>query len=187
MLKKLNYTGNYSISKAGTLGIKNSAKAGFSLINLTLVKYIIFTFLIIICLRAFLSFPPKILLYLLTGNYATLDELPPTPCEAVEGSLPRCLEGAYLRNGSNPQFLPPGRPYHLFDGDGMVQMIKRSQTVRPPSAAATSRLTNIRWSTIWATQSSPAYSPPSTASLLLWRVSPCPPLRCSPETSPGDA
>ncbi len=37
----------------------------------------------------------------------------------VTGRLPERLSGAYLRNGSNPQFAPTG-PYHWFDGDGMV-------------------------------------------------------------------
>lgn len=53
-------------------------------------------------------------------------ELPPTECEVIEGSLPACLDGAYIRNGPNPQFLPRG-PYHLFDGDGMLHCIRISQ------------------------------------------------------------
>ncbi|KAG8369687.1 hypothetical protein BUALT_Bualt14G0039900 [Buddleja alternifolia] len=62
----------------------------------------------------------------LSGNFAPVDELPPTVCEVVEGPLPSCLDGAYIRNGPNPQFIPRG-PYHLFDGDGMLHMIKISQ------------------------------------------------------------
>ncbi|KAL0360886.1 UNVERIFIED_CONTAM: putative carotenoid cleavage dioxygenase 4, chloroplastic [Sesamum radiatum] len=64
--------------------------------------------------------------YVLFGNFSPVDELPPTPCEVVEGSLPSCLDGVYLRNGPNPQFIPHG-PYHLFDGDGMLHMIKISR------------------------------------------------------------
>ncbi|KAL6997889.1 putative carotenoid cleavage dioxygenase 4, chloroplastic [Sarracenia purpurea var. burkii] len=64
--------------------------------------------------------------YVLSGNYAPVDELPPTECEVVEGALPPCLDGAYIRNGPNPQFLPRG-PYHLFDGDGMLHAIRISQ------------------------------------------------------------
>ncbi|KAL2232605.1 UNVERIFIED_CONTAM: putative carotenoid cleavage dioxygenase 4, chloroplastic [Sesamum indicum] len=64
--------------------------------------------------------------HVLFGNFAPVDELPPTPCEVVEGSLPSCLDGVYLRNGPNPQFIPRG-PYHLFDGDGMLHMIKISR------------------------------------------------------------
>ncbi|XP_073055506.1 probable carotenoid cleavage dioxygenase 4, chloroplastic [Primulina eburnea] len=59
----------------------------------------------------------------LTGNYSPVDELPPTACEVVEGTLPSCLDGAYIRNGPNPQFIPQG-PYHLFDGDGMLHSVR---------------------------------------------------------------
>ncbi|KAL0438797.1 UNVERIFIED_CONTAM: putative carotenoid cleavage dioxygenase 4, chloroplastic [Sesamum latifolium] len=69
------------------------------------------------------SIDPK---HVLSGNFPPVDELPPTPCEVVQGSLPSCLDGVYLRNGPNPQFIPRG-PYHLFDGDGMLHMIKISE------------------------------------------------------------
>ncbi|KAL0438791.1 UNVERIFIED_CONTAM: putative carotenoid cleavage dioxygenase 4, chloroplastic [Sesamum latifolium] len=64
--------------------------------------------------------------HVLSGDFSPVDELPPTPCEVVQGSLPSCLDGVYLRNGPNPQFIPRG-PYHLFDGDGMLHMIKISR------------------------------------------------------------
>ncbi|KAJ9152379.1 hypothetical protein P3X46_025950 [Hevea brasiliensis] len=64
--------------------------------------------------------------YILSNNFAPVDELPPTECEVIEGSLPSCLDGAYIRNGPNPQYLPRG-PYHLFDGDGMLHSIRISQ------------------------------------------------------------
>ncbi|VFQ95717.1 unnamed protein product [Cuscuta campestris] len=60
--------------------------------------------------------------HVLASNFAPVDELPPTECEVVEGSLPPSLEGAYIRNGPNPQHLPRG-PYHLFDGDGMLHAV----------------------------------------------------------------
>ena len=63
---------------------------------------------------------------MLSQNFAPVDELPPTECEVIEGSLPPCLDGAYIRNGPNPQFLPKG-PYHLFDGDGMLHSIRICQ------------------------------------------------------------
>nr|QBC36242.1 carotenoid cleavage dioxygenase 4 variant 5 [Petunia x hybrida] len=69
------------------------------------------------------SVDPK---HVLSNNFAPVDELPPTECEVVQGSLPTCLDGAYIRNGPNPQYLPRG-PYHLFDGDGMLHSIKISQ------------------------------------------------------------
>ena len=55
----------------------------------------------------------------LGGNFA------PWPMEgdvrdlAVVGEIPRELNGAYYRNGPNPQFAPRGG-YHWFDGDGMI-------------------------------------------------------------------
>nr|QPD79367.1 carotenoid cleavage dioxygenase 4 [Impatiens walleriana] len=64
--------------------------------------------------------------FVLADNFAPVDELPPSDCEVVYGSLPECLDGAYIRNGPNPQFLPRG-PYHLFDGDGMLHVIRISK------------------------------------------------------------
>lgn len=61
----------------------------------------------------------------LSHNFAPVDELPPTDCPVVEGELPDCLDGAYIRNGPNPQHLPRG-PYHLFDGDGMLHSLRVS-------------------------------------------------------------
>uniref|UniRef100_A0A6V7QYH2 Carotenoid cleavage dioxygenase 4, chloroplastic n=1 Tax=Ananas comosus var. bracteatus TaxID=296719 RepID=A0A6V7QYH2_ANACO len=61
--------------------------------------------------------------YVLSDNFAPVDELPPTPCPVVRGAIPRCLAGgAYIRNGPNPQHLPRG-PHHLFDGDGMLHSL----------------------------------------------------------------
>ncbi|KAF7809532.1 putative carotenoid cleavage dioxygenase 4, chloroplastic [Senna tora] len=69
------------------------------------------------------SVDPK---HVLSNNFAPVDELPPTECEIIHGSLPPSLDGAYIRNGPNPQFLPRG-PYHLFDGDGMLHCLRISQ------------------------------------------------------------
>ncbi|CAI0410156.1 unnamed protein product [Linum tenue] len=67
----------------------------------------------------------------LSGNFSPVDELPPTECHVIHGSLPPCLDGAYIRNGPNPQFHPRG-PYHLFDGDGMLHALAISRA-RPPT------------------------------------------------------
>ena len=40
----------------------------------------------------------------------------------VEGTLPKELNGVFLRNGPNPQFSPK-KNYHLFEGDGMVHAV----------------------------------------------------------------
>ena len=60
-----------------------------------------------------------------TGNFAPVDELEPTNCTVVEGELPGCLNGVYIRNGSNPQHIPNG-PLHFFEGDGMLHSLKLS-------------------------------------------------------------
>ncbi|XP_042493200.1 probable carotenoid cleavage dioxygenase 4, chloroplastic [Macadamia integrifolia] len=63
--------------------------------------------------------------HVLADNFSPVDELPPTDCPVIEGNLPSCLDGAYIRNGPNPQYLPRG-PYHLFDGDGMLHSLRVS-------------------------------------------------------------
>ncbi|ERM94748.1 probable carotenoid cleavage dioxygenase 4, chloroplastic [Amborella trichopoda] len=68
------------------------------------------------------SIDPK---HVLAGNFHPVSELPPTPCLEIEGTLPSCINGAYLRNGPNPAHLPRGA-YHLFDGDGMVHCLRIS-------------------------------------------------------------
>lgn len=61
--------------------------------------------------------------HVLSENFAPVEEFPPKKCTVIRGSLPSCLDGAYIRNGPNPQFLPRG-PYHLFDGDGMLHCLR---------------------------------------------------------------
>uniref|UniRef100_A0A7N0TYR4 Carotenoid cleavage dioxygenase 4 n=1 Tax=Kalanchoe fedtschenkoi TaxID=63787 RepID=A0A7N0TYR4_KALFE len=63
--------------------------------------------------------------HVLSGNFAPVHELAPTECEVIRGSIPTWLDGAYIRNGPNPQFHPAG-PYHLFEGDGMLHLIRIS-------------------------------------------------------------
>lgn len=58
----------------------------------------------------------------LTGVFESVHDELVVPELAVTGTIPGALSGAYLRNGSNPQFAPMG-PYHWFDGDGMVHGI----------------------------------------------------------------
>nr|POF22977.1 putative carotenoid cleavage dioxygenase 4, chloroplastic [Quercus suber] len=65
--------------------------------------------------------------HVLSQNFAhVLNELPPTECKVIQGSLPPSLNGAYICSGPNPQFLPRG-PYHLFDGDCMLHSLRISQ------------------------------------------------------------
>ncbi|XP_024365588.1 9-cis-epoxycarotenoid dioxygenase NCED2, chloroplastic [Physcomitrium patens] len=58
----------------------------------------------------------------LEGNFFPVEESPAHHNLEVEGNLPECLEGVYVRNGPNPQFFPTGR-HHLFDGDGMLHAV----------------------------------------------------------------
>ncbi|CAI0410160.1 unnamed protein product [Linum tenue] len=70
--------------------------------------------------------------FVLSGNFSpVVDELPPTECHVIHGSLPPCLDGAYIRNGPNPQHHPRG-PYHFFDGDGMLHALTISRA-HPPT------------------------------------------------------
>jgi carotenoid cleavage dioxygenase-like enzyme len=55
----------------------------------------------------------------LTGQYEPVRDERHDVGLQVHGELPAGLRGAYLRNGPNAYFAPPGR-YHVFDGDGML-------------------------------------------------------------------
>src|SRR3984885_6752375 len=54
----------------------------------------------------------------LSGNYAPVRSEDDYDLEVV-GEFPSGLNGAFYRNGPNPQFEPPGH-YHWFTGDGMI-------------------------------------------------------------------
>lgn len=60
--------------------------------------------------------------YLTGANAPVSDELEVADL-TVRGTIPDALQGAYLRNGPNPQFEPLGR-YHVFDGDGMIHDVE---------------------------------------------------------------
>lgn len=55
----------------------------------------------------------------LEGGFAPIHMECDYPDLVVEGEVPRELNGAFFRNGPNPQFAPRG-DYHLFGGDGMI-------------------------------------------------------------------
>ncbi|OMO67525.1 Carotenoid oxygenase [Corchorus olitorius] len=59
------------------------------------------------------------------GNMAPVDEMEPIDCPIIEGKLPVSLKGVYIRNGPNPQFLPP-RALIIYDGDGMLHSLRIS-------------------------------------------------------------
>jgi len=55
----------------------------------------------------------------LVGGFAPLRMECDAPDLAVTGEVPRELNGAFFRNGPNPQYAPRG-DYHWFGGDGMI-------------------------------------------------------------------
>lgn len=61
----------------------------------------------------------------LDGNFAPVREEITTDDLKIIGELPPDLSGMFLRNGSNPQWLPKGQ-YHWFDGDGMLHGLRIS-------------------------------------------------------------
>eukprot|EP01018_Ginkgo_biloba_P019550 Gb_04986 [translate_table: standard] len=58
----------------------------------------------------------------LAGNSAPVPEVGPTECLRVEGVVPECVEGVYIRNGPNPRYVPRAG-HHLLDGDGMLHAL----------------------------------------------------------------
>ncbi|KAJ3134957.1 hypothetical protein HDU90_004282 [Geranomyces variabilis] len=66
--------------------------------------------------------------FYLSGNFAPVQAEQPWTAlapAAVVGHIPSCLaNGQFLRVGSNPRFVRNDRPYHWFDGDGMVHSVR---------------------------------------------------------------
>uniref|UniRef100_A0A0C9QLD5 carotenoid 9,10-dioxygenase n=1 Tax=Wollemia nobilis TaxID=56998 RepID=A0A0C9QLD5_9CONI len=62
-------------------------------------------------------------LHFLQGNFAPVEECDPKPYLPVDGHLPPCLNGEFVRVGPNPKFAPVAG-YHWFDGDGMIHGLR---------------------------------------------------------------
>ncbi|XP_057524031.1 carotenoid 9,10(9',10')-cleavage dioxygenase [Amaranthus tricolor] len=81
-------------------------------------------------------------LHYLSGNFAPVkDETPPCKELPVQGHLPECLNGEFVRVGPNPKFAPVAG-YHWFDGDGMIHgmRIKDGKATYVARYVKTSRL-----------------------------------------------
>ncbi|XP_042007666.1 carotenoid 9,10(9',10')-cleavage dioxygenase 1-like isoform X1 [Salvia splendens] len=80
-------------------------------------------------------------LHYLAGNFGPVDETPPLTDLPVQGHLPECLNGEFVRVGPNPRFAPVAG-YHWFDGDGMIHgmRIKNGKATYVSRFVKTSRL-----------------------------------------------
>lgn len=61
--------------------------------------------------------------FVLAGNFAPVQETAPVACDKIQGTLPACVDGVYIRNGSNPRYVPRGG-HHLLEGDGMLHAVR---------------------------------------------------------------
>ena len=59
----------------------------------------------------------------LADNFGLVEEITPVECAKIEGTLPACLDGVYIRNTPNPRYVPRNS-HHLFDGDRMLHYWK---------------------------------------------------------------
>ncbi|CAJ1979303.1 unnamed protein product [Sphenostylis stenocarpa] len=59
----------------------------------------------------------------IAGNFAPVPEHPVQHSLPIIGTIPKDVNGVYLRNGANPLFQPKSG-HHFFDGDGMVHAVK---------------------------------------------------------------
>ncbi|KAI9402394.1 hypothetical protein POPTR_001G265600v4 [Populus trichocarpa] len=77
----------------------------------------------------------------LSGNFAPVEETAPVKDLPVEGHLPECMNGEFVRVGPNPKFAPVAG-YHWFDGDGMIHgmRIKDGKAAYVSRFVRTSRL-----------------------------------------------
>ena len=61
----------------------------------------------------------------LRWNFAPIaSETEAEDCDVVDGAIPAGISGTFVRNGPNPQFDFARKPYHWFDGDAMLHMVR---------------------------------------------------------------
>ncbi len=81
----------------------------------------------------------------LNGAWTPLhEEVNATDLDVIEGTIPRDIDGIYLRNTENQIHQPLGR-FHPFDGDGMIHQISfRDGQAHPIATASCARAASRR-------------------------------------------
>ncbi|CAL9116911.1 unnamed protein product [Musa acuminata var. zebrina] len=118
--------------KRGVVAVNPKPRKGLVSATVDLIERVI----------VFLMHDAKTPLQYLAGNFAPVrDETPPFPDLPVRGTLPGCLNGEFVRVGSNPKFVPVAG-CHWFDGDGMIHgmRIKDGKATYVSRYVKTSRL-----------------------------------------------
>jgi len=62
---------------------------------------------------------------ILVGNFEPIqEEQSYEVASIVGGAVPKDINGVYLRNGPNPEYIPENQCHHWFDGDAMVHAMR---------------------------------------------------------------
>ena len=70
--------------------------------------------------------PVKTSFFIKGGFRSVIKEISTELCLSsccIEGKVPAALRGTFLRIGPNPRFDFRDKPYHVFDGDGMIHKV----------------------------------------------------------------
>ena len=63
--------------------------------------------------------------HILDANYAPIEnEQSYQVANIISGTIPKDINGIYLRNGPNPKWIPENKSHHWFDGDAMIHALR---------------------------------------------------------------